>query len=384
MQPTKVKRKRQPAKAKGKRNLEEIAAAIVEDATQGGEGSAASGTKRKKKAPGQRKRARTPEDAETAQIEPGTLKMADLCQDSRNGKKSKREKALQARDEEELLKKQQRQEQQQNEGNDGTPAPTVADGPTEASNPAATTSEARAPAGPVPGVRIVNGQLVLDESTRTIDRVALANEARGDDEEVVVVDSLSHKVNSGTYGKGAAKAKWNEEMTNRFYDGLRMFGTDFGMICKMFPGRSRRTIKLKFNHEERLDNEKIKITLTERIPVDMEVFSEMSGTTYREKAEVEREMAEDRRRLEEEQAKEKKERDKVAAERIAEAAAEAAAGHGGDSSAKENHGTAGMKGRKGGKRGRAGGTQIPKKPHVLKPKPAKVTKAAAKVLAPVR
>lgn len=381
VQPTKVNKKRQPAKAKGNRNLEEIVAAIVEDATQGGEGPADSATKRKKKAQGQRKRAKTPEDAETAQIEPGKLKMADLCKDTRKGKKSKRERALQARDEEELLKKQQQQQEQQNAENDGTSAPAAADGTVEASIPAPVTSETRAPAGPVPGVRIVNGQLVLDETTRTIDRVALANEARGDGEEVVVVDSLSHKVNSGTYGKRERNGKWNEEMTDRFYDGLRMFGTDFGMICKMFPGRSRRTIKLKFNHEERLDNEKIRFTLTERIPVDMEVFSEMSRTTYREKAEIEREMAEDRKKLEEEQAKEKEERDKVTAERIAEAAAEAAAGHGGDSSAKENDGAAGVKGRKGGGRGKGEGTKIQKKPPpVLKPKPAKVTKA----LAPVR
>lgn len=379
---TRPKEKKVPAKAKGKRNLEEIAAAIVEDATQGGEGSANSGTKRKKKAQGRRKRDQTPEEAETVRLEPSTVKMADLCKDSRTGKKSKREKALQARDEEEIRKKKQHQE---NVENDGTPTPTVADGSAEASNPAPMASETRAP---VPGVRIVNGQLVLDETTRTIDRVAIANEARGDDEEVVVVDALSHKVNSGTYGKRERMPKWNEELTGRFYDGLRMFGTDFGMISMMFPGKSRRTIKLKFNHEERLDNEKIKVTLTERIPVDMEAFSKMSKTTYREKADYEAEMAEDRKRLEEEQAKEKEERDKVIAERAAEAATEAAAGrmsHGGDSSAKENETRGRAKGKKGGKRGKGGSTKIQKQTlPVLKPKATKVTKAAAKVPALVR
>ena len=377
VQSTKPKKKKQQAKPRSKKILEAIAAAIVVDATEGGEALAASGTKRKKKAPGKRKRAQTPEDAETVQIEPGAVKMADLCKDTRTGKKSKRETALQARDAEELLKKQQ----QQIAENNGTPAPAVADESAEPSQPAVVPSETSAS---VPGVRIVNGQLVLDESTRTIDRVAIANEARGGNEEVVVVDSLSHKVNSGTYGKRGRKEKWGEEMTDRFYDGLRMFGTDFGMISKMFPGRSRRTIKLKFNHEERLDNEKIKITLSERIPVDMEAFSEMSKTTYREKAEVEREMAEDRKRLEEEQANEKEERDRVAAERVAEAAAEAAADHGGNLSAKENEIQGGAKGKKGDRRRKAGGTKSQMTLPTLKPKPSKVTKASGKVLAPVR
>lgn len=372
-QSTRPKKKRQPAKVKGKRNLEDIAAAIVEDATRGRERSTNPGSKRKKRAPGRRKRAPTPEEAETVRLEPSTVKMADLCKDSRTGKSSKREKALQARDEEEMMKKKQ---QQENVESDGTLAPAVADGSVQASNSAPVASETRAP---VPGVRIVNGQLVLDETTRTIDRVAIANEARGDDEEVVVVDALSHKVNSGTYGRRERMPKWNDELTDRFYDGLRMFGTDFGMISMMFPGKSRRTIKLKFNHEERLDNEKIKITLAERVPVDMEAFSEMSKTTYREKAEYEADMAEDRKRLEEEQAKEKEERDKVIAERAAEAASEAAAGrtsHGGDSSAKENETHGGAKGKRGGKRGKGGGTKTQKK--------TKVTKAAAKVPAPVR
>jgi transcription factor TFIIIB component B'' len=370
---TKSRKVRQRAKAKGKQRSADGASTETPGATGGDVDSAPARPRKKRKKRSEkgekdrRRRSSTPEDAETIEIEPNVVTMADLCKDLRTGKKSNREKALQARDAEELLKKQQQQEQQE----DATvnPLPTPSDEPHAATN----TNIDSAPGGSsahVPGVRIVNGQLVLDESTRTIDRVALANEARGEGEEVVVVDSLSHKVNNATYSKktqGFGK-RWNEEKTDKFYDGLRMFGTDFGMICKMFPGVSRRTVKLKFTHEERADPTRIKETLLgEKIPVDMEAFSKLTNTVYMDPADLERDLEEDRKKLEEEQAKEKEAMDEAVRQRAAEAAAEAAtdeANRNENSSAKENEvqDEYGAKGRKRAKR----------KPRIEKPSAEKV------------
>ena len=41
--------------------------------------------------------------------------------------------------------------------------------------------------------------------------------------------------------------KWKAEETERFYDALQVFGTDFSMIERVFTGlRSREQIKVRF------------------------------------------------------------------------------------------------------------------------------------------
>ncbi|MCJ1285498.1 Transcription factor TFIIIB component B [Xylographa opegraphella] len=394
MQVAKPQKTKQTAKAKGKRRMEGLAAAVVADATRGDGESGDRSNKRRERSTATRKRAHTPENAESLRIEPGVVTMADLCQDNRAGKKSKRETALQARDAKELSAKKTDVEQLSVEtevSSDVIAQRQTANADADTGTGDSNRSQLRAL---VPSVRIVNGQLVHDESSRTIDRVALANEARGDDEAVVVVDSLSHKVNSGTYMKRERKTKWNEAMTDQFYDGLRMFGTDFSMICKMFPGKSRKAVKLKFSKEEKSFPERIKSTLLgEKLAVDMEEFSKLSNTVYKDPKEHEHDMAEDRKRLEEEQAKEKEAMEEAVRERAEEAAAEAAAeasaesaGGGEDSSAKENNarnGDTGVGRKIGGKRAKKASRPAIRRPPVDRVQARKEARAAAKVVARV-
>ena len=390
MQVAKPHKTRQSAKAKGKRRMGDLAAAIVADATRGDGELGDRGKSRKKRNKGPKKRAHTPEDAESVRIEPGVITMADLCQDNRTGKKSKRETALQARDAEELAAKKLDVQQLSVEAGSSTevaPQRQTVNADVDAEAGDSNRSQLRALA---PSVRIVNGQLVHDESSRTIDRVALANEARGNDEAVVVVDSLSHKVNSGTYLKRERNLKWNEAMTDQFYDGLRMFGTDFSMVCKLFPGKSRKAVKLKFSREEKSYPERIKSTLLgERLPVDMEEFSKLSNTVYKDPKELESDMAEDRKRLEEEQAKEREAIEEAVRERAEEAAAEAAAesAEGGeDSSAKENNARideAGVGRKMSGKRTNKLSRPPTKRPPINKAQARKEARAAARVVARV-
>jgi len=71
---------------------------------------------------------------------------------------------------------------------------------------------------------------------------------------------------------------WSEEQTDAFYAALRMFGTDFFIISKMFPGKTRRHIKLKFVREEHNDPERVKAALIgEAVPMDMGVYCEATG-----------------------------------------------------------------------------------------------------------
>ena len=355
----KPQQKRLSAKAKGKRRIDDIAAAIVADATRGSQRPKS--TKRKTKE-GAKKRGRprktrapTPEEAETVQIAPATMKMSQLCEDLHVGKKSVRAEEITLFEIEEAARKRERQQEAEDER--AAQAETAAQ-LLERLGEQSETTQAH------PETQIVNGEIMLVEGSQRIDRHAEAARRRAAEPTKVVEESaLTTRVNSQSYMSKQNKEKWDEELTDRFYDGLRMFGTDFGMISMMFPGRTRRSIKLKFTKEEKLDKEKIKQTLLgKRIPVDMEEFSKLSNTIYNDPAELERELEEDRKRLEEEQANEREAMDEVVRQREEEAAAEGAA-VGGDSSAKENEvqTDAVSQSKKTGKRGKKNGSKVSSK-----------------------
>ena len=356
--PPKTKKPRKPVKAKGKKGLharaQEMAEEIVADATRNETEQAGP-----PKEPGRRGRRRvpTPENAEVVEIAPGLVKMADLCKDIRTGKKSKRETALQELDWTEVVRKQRERKRAVAAGE--MPPPETVDEMLERVGRERAREQEMSQA--VPNTIIVNGEIQLDQSSLQIDRHAHA-QAERDAEQTEVVDEseITRRVNAGSWLKREKTESWDEENTDLFYNGLRMFGTDFEMISKMFPGRTRRTIKLKFTKEEKMDVNRIKDTLLgERLPVDMALFEKLSNTIYKDPKELEREMDEDRKRLEEEQAKEREAMDEALARRAAEAAVEGAA-VGNDSSAKENEvggegaPAKGKRGRKAGAKKKAG------------------------------
>ncbi|KAL3458654.1 hypothetical protein BJX64DRAFT_218442 [Aspergillus heterothallicus] len=248
-----------------------------------------------------RKREPTPEGAELIQIAPSVVKMSDLCKDTRTGKRSKRETELRAH---ELAEAERRKAQQEEDVPDQTP---IKQTPTETSPTAErgqTKGNKASQAGPV--MRIVNGEIVLDHASLQVDRHADA-ERNGGDLEDVIENSLTRKINQATYGKRSKTESWDEEMTDLFYRGLRMFGTDFMVISKMFPGRSRRQIKLKFNNEERRDPQRIKETLLgPREAIDINTYSEMTNTVYDDPRAIQQELDEEKKRIEEQHERDKK------------------------------------------------------------------------------
>lgn len=243
-----------------------------------------------------KKREPTPEGAETVEILPNVVKMSELCKDLRTGKKSKRET--------ELRKIDQAEEERKKQG--GTPGPGTGT-PVKQIEPESENSEKpidwKPQSGPI--MRIVNGEIVLDNTSLQVDRHADAARAAGDLEDVVE-SSFTRKINQASYGKRTKTETWDEEMTDLFYRGLRIFGTDFMVISKMFPGRSRRQIKLKFNNEERRDPQRIKETLmgpTEAM--DIATYSEMTNTVYDDPKIVQQELDDEKKRIESQHAKEK-------------------------------------------------------------------------------
>ncbi|KAL4941446.1 hypothetical protein BDV06DRAFT_223126 [Aspergillus oleicola] len=247
-----------------------------------------------------RKREPTPEGAELIEIAPAVIKMSDLCKDLRTGKQSRREKELRAFEQAEA----ERKKAQQEEGREGTPVNKTQNDPSPKGEENGGTPNKASQAGPV--MRIVNGEIVLDTASLQVDRHADA-ERNGDELEDVVENSLTRKINQATYGKRSKTESWDENMTELFYRGLRMFGTDFMVISKMFPGRSRRQIKLKFNNEERRDPQRIKETLLgPRESIDINTYSEMTNTVYDDPRIIQQELDEEKRQIEEQHERDKK------------------------------------------------------------------------------
>ncbi|PHH69539.1 hypothetical protein CDD80_6657 [Ophiocordyceps camponoti-rufipedis] len=236
-----------------------------------------------------RARSVTPEDAEDQLVDLQQLKMADLTKDLRIGKKFSRHDELRERE-------RQARSKSKNPQQDGEPTTTGddpststspnPDGPQDAS-PTANASSSSAPAAASgPQFRIVDGQIVVDQNSLVMDRHAraAAAQARGD-METVEENDFTRLITSSSF-MTTSKLKgpniWTADETELFYRGLRMFGTEFEMISKMFPGKQRRHVKLKFNREERHNPKRIDAALIgeKTTKMDIDEYRAITGAVY--------------------------------------------------------------------------------------------------------
>lgn len=99
-----------------------------------------------------------------------------------------------------------------------------------------------------PQVQVINGQIVINEESLVVSH----RELNVDDTQTYRrVEETSSKLNYHTYMNRAPVERWSKSETERFYKAMQQFGTDFGMIQHLFPGRTRRQVKAKFKMEER-------------------------------------------------------------------------------------------------------------------------------------
>jgi transcription factor TFIIIB component B'' len=245
--------------------------------------------------------------------------MGDLIKDLRIGKKFSRHEELLERERIKKLKSKLGITAADNNedgaatagSKPGTPAP----GPQpngESSSSASAPKPAGEPAG-APQFQIIDGQIVVNQSTLQFDRHAAAAREAGDLEEEVE-DDFTHHTTSNSYRKKVQKPNhWTEIETETFYRGLRMFGTDFGLLARMFPGKNRRHVKLKFNREERACPARVNDALVgeKTVAIDLEEYKSHTGLEYKsvedieaEQARIEEEFEAEQRRVEEEAAEE--------------------------------------------------------------------------------
>ena len=328
-----MKKPRISARNKGKQAMEDAAAAIVEDATNG---SPKSSKKRGRRS----RRIETPDEAQHVRIDVAGTKMSDLCKDGGMGQKSSADKIIRENERAAALKKKQQEVQRMmGQAADESASQAGDVGESQIDRLDRERREREEEMGNiVPQQHIVNGEIVIDTSSLRIDRHALAAAERNAEQlEYVEEDEYTRKVNNSIGLKRDKSGGWNEALVDLFYDGLRMFGTDFGMISKMFPGKTRHAIKLKFCKEEKENGLRIRTTLLgEVLPVELEEFQKLTGEEYEDPSVLEKDIEEDKRKLEEEQEQEKQAIEAARKERAEQAEAERLAAQGEESSSKEN------------------------------------------------
>ena len=71
--------------------------------------------------------------------------------------------------------------------------------------------------------------------------------------------------------------RWTDEETELFYKVLAMCGTDFSMISKFFPDRSRKMIVNKFHREEAKNKERVLACISKHEPLDLNMYASIIG-----------------------------------------------------------------------------------------------------------
>ncbi|KAG5920887.1 hypothetical protein E4U42_006039 [Claviceps africana] len=255
-----------------------------------------------------RARSMTPDDAETQVVDLQKLKMSDLTKDLRIGKKFSRHDELRERERKARSKtKPERDSGTCSEAGNGSRKKTTHDKASQSPGPDGTGSNAaqsstgaststHAPAATSgPQFRIVDGQIVVDQDSLVMDRHARAAAAQaGEDMETIEENDFTRLITSSSF-MNTSKLKgpniWTEPETELFYRGLRMFGTEFEMISKMFPGKQRRHIKLKFNREERHNPERIDAAVMgeKTIKMDLDEYRAFTGAEFEPVEDIEAE-----------------------------------------------------------------------------------------------
>ncbi|XP_071321461.1 transcription factor TFIIIB component B'' homolog isoform X2 [Trachinotus anak] len=126
----------------------------------------------------------------------------------------------------------------------------------------------------VPQVKVAeDGSLIIDEESLTVEVQRAKGPNPAQDREPIFERGSTTTYSS--FRKGTHSKPWSSEETDMFLLAISMVGTDFSMICQLFPHRARSEIKNKFKKEERENSWRIDKAFRERRKLDIEYFSKL-------------------------------------------------------------------------------------------------------------
>eukprot|EP00729_Bicosta_minor_P007075 gene7075-17377_t len=101
------------------------------------------------------------------------------------------------------------------------------------------------------------GEMVLDRSSLVVRSQRVSAEERS---ELIVQGTM--KTTYASFTKRSKNTRWTAKETLDFFDGLKEFGTDFGMIQRKFlPERDHNQLKKKFQREDKKNAAKVTAAL---------------------------------------------------------------------------------------------------------------------------
>ena len=112
-----------------------------------------------------------------------------------------------------------------------------------------------------PQVQVIDGNIVINPQSLTVNAAAEKDVGMSDFKRV---EESGTRLNSATYSNRAKAEKWSKDDTELFYRAMTQFGTDFSLIARLFPGRTRRQVKRKYLIEDRADPRRVEAAIKHR------------------------------------------------------------------------------------------------------------------------
>ena len=138
-----------------------------------------------------------------------------------------------------------------------------------------------------PRVRVVNGEVVLDEDSLQIEREVEDTS----DRPVIQEDDRSRAMASAAYSKRKSAGRWSKKETDKFFDVralslamqlttqlLEQFGQNFELISMLLPGRTRAMCIRKLAREDRIDSARVDKAIRARKPIDKDALAAIGIT----------------------------------------------------------------------------------------------------------
>eukprot|EP00301_Raphidiophrys_heterophryoidea_P002819 c11302_g1_i1.p1 GENE.c11302_g1_i1~~c11302_g1_i1.p1 ORF type:complete len:421 (-),score=116.79 c11302_g1_i1:185-1447(-) len=126
------------------------------------------------------------------------------------------------------------------------------------------------PENVAPTVEIIGGEIVLSED-------ALYNSNIEDHSAFDRIDESAVAINSRSYSNWTKGDRWSTKETAAFYQALRVCGSDFSVMEKLFPTRNRRQLRNKFKREEKTNPDMINRAMLAPRSITSATFNEILG-----------------------------------------------------------------------------------------------------------
>lgn len=144
-------------------------------------------------------------------------------------------------------------------------------------NPTSTAEQGASAAGPV--VQVVNGEIVLQESSMVVPGARRSVQEVEEEFAQVVEEEVQHSAVVGasynSFVSRRAPQHWSVAETKKFYNALRQVGPDFATMAAYFDNRTRKQLKRKYQIENTKNPHLIELALNPQaqVPLGTNVMS---------------------------------------------------------------------------------------------------------------